>query len=50
VKDSRYAHQREFLISVDDPERNGSPLKLEIGPIRDIAWMTSASGVRNLNF
>lgn len=50
VKDTRYAHQREFRIAVDDPDRNGSPLKLEIGPISDIAWVTSASGVRDLIF
>lgn len=50
VKDTRYSHQQEFRIAVDDPGRDGGSLKLEIGPIGDIAWMISASDVRDLIF
>lgn len=41
VKDQAFAHQNELRIAVHTSENGGSAIKLEIGSLKDIAFMVS---------
>ena len=49
-KDESFEHQREFRIAVLDPDRNGSPLRLQLGSLKDISAVVPSEQAANLIF
>lgn len=49
-KDSRFSHQNEYRIAVGTPERNGKPIKLNVGSLDGIATLMESDEVQKLKF
>ncbi|WP_081137682.1 hypothetical protein [Halomonas sp. BC2] len=49
-KDSRFSHQNEYRIAVGTPERNGKPIKLNVGSLDGIATLMKSDEIQKLKF
>ena len=49
-KDARFSHQNEYRIAVGAPDRNGKPIKLNIGSLNGIATLMRSDALQKLKF